>query len=90
MEYMYVADKDDPRAEEDVMFKSLFVINLYPTVRKPLILLVDVDFMSTVELRQLVIQNRDSERVGTNKTEYASVLETGITVRHPIKWKGQN
>lgn len=89
---MYFAGKDDPRAEEDVIFKSLFVINLYPTVRKPLILLVDVDCMSTVELMQLVVQNRDSERVGTNKTEYdmCLFLKLGITVRNPIKWKGQN
>ncbi len=52
---MYFAGKDDPSAEEDVMFKSLFLRNLYPTVRKPLILLVDVDSMSAGERRQLAV-----------------------------------
>lgn len=42
-----------PRAEENMMFKSLFVSNLHPTIRKPLALLVDVDHMTAAELRQL-------------------------------------
>ncbi|RXN22089.1 flap endonuclease 1 [Labeo rohita] len=60
---MYFAGRDDPSAEEDVMFKSSFVSNLYPTVRKPLTLLVDVDRMSAGELRQIAVRAWDSERL---------------------------
>ncbi len=71
---MYFAGRDDPSAEDDFMFKSLFVSNLYPTVRNPLILLVDVDRMSAGELRQLAVRAWDSERVGTNRKDRARYI----------------
>lgn len=85
---MYFAGRDDPSAEEDFMFKSLFVSNLYPTVRKPLILLVDVDRMSAGELRQLAVRAWDSERVGTNRKDRepdTSVLESENDSKTPLQ-----
>ncbi len=85
---MYFAGRDDPSAEEDFMFKSLFVSNLYPTFRKPLILLVDVDRMSAGELRQLAVRAWDSERVGTNRKDRepdTSVLESENDSKTPLQ-----
>lgn len=85
---MYFAGKDDPRAEEDVMFKSLFVSNLYPTVRKPLILMVDIENMSAGELRQLAMRAWDSGKVGTDREDRepcASVYESRHDSKTPIQ-----
>lgn len=50
----------------------------------------DVDCVSKVDLRQLVVLNRDSERVGKNESMMHLFLKLGITVRHPIKRTGQD
>lgn len=85
---MYFAGRDDPRAEEDVMFKSLFVNNLYPTVRKPLSLLVDTDSMSAGELRRLAMQAWYSGNVGTDRKgrqSCASVLKPSHDSKTPFQ-----
>lgn len=66
---VYFAGSDSPRAEEDVMFKSLFVSNLHPTIRKSLSLLVDVDHMTAAELRQLAMRAWESEKLHTDKKD---------------------
>lgn len=48
---IYFVGADCPRAEEYVMFKSFFVSNFHPTIRKPLSLLLDVDHMTAAKLR---------------------------------------
>ncbi len=70
------------------MFKSLFGSILYPTVRNPLILLVDVDRMSAGELRQLAVRAWDSERVGTNRKDRepdTPVLESENDSKTPLQ-----
>lgn len=66
---VYFAGADSPRAEEDVMFKSLFVSNLHPTIRKSLSLLVDVDHMTAAELRQLAMRAWESEKLHPDKKD---------------------
>ncbi|XP_048048458.1 uncharacterized protein LOC125269577 [Megalobrama amblycephala] len=87
---MYFAGKDDTGAEEDVMFKSLFVSNLYPTVRKPLILMVDVENMSAGELRQPAMRAWDS--IGTDREDrepFASVHESRHDSKTPIQMESE-